>query len=878
MQETPRIMPKIKLNPSINELGLNVLGKDAQSYFFPHKEDQQLSTLDVLRVKDDLNRFDKSVPARNYPSYELDLPDLEGLTPYNFLDHNGLKEFEELKKDVDQLADMPSFDLKVLEVPRCGGWHRYDTFYACWVPSEKPSARTQIIDCETYVKAGSFPVMAVSLSTDGLYLWLHDALVNNIAFESTLIPCDDNLGLVIGQSVSYDTARIDQSYRKNLYALCTRAMNIATCGIGNKLLPAYIAGYHSFARKWANQTSGSNDLVAIYNHHCKNYEPLDQHSKDVRNIFVVGNLDDFRKQLKQLIHYNVYDVIYTHRILKALWPKYRYANPELFTFAGHLIMHSGILPVSEGWDNWLAHVESTFSSYKNRANELLSNLALETVLDVLERGKELDIQLKQLDWALLTRGVNKGLPKWYAKIRGKEITSRMDCVPYILKVTWEGNPTIKLKGFGWVMLTEEIPEDDPRKWYEATPDLYPYQYFTRLPHPKGDGSNVGSPLAKDLIEYFNEGILGSENLIAREILEINLAVGYWTAKRKVISSFIPVRNGDKLLLKPDVLAHGTTTRRATTVFVTLGESKANVIGTELKSRIRSPKGYSLIGADFSTQELQIAAGFADKTREFIGSCAMSLIQYSGDKSDKSDGHSLLAKDAGIDRQSAKVLNFLMLYFGGVTGCALGLKKYNPMASMAWCRAKATEIVNLKRGKKVYERGDYTFINGTDSSAYNQMKKLVFTAENRLPISRSAISLPLQPRFMGSDYFPSRANRPIQSTGVDLLHLLICWVSFLAKKEGLDFTYTISIHDEVWYTVKDEDVSSFINIMQVAHSLTWAIFYDKFGFSTMPYNVLFFPGINQDKVLRKEVDLSVLTLSNQNETLEDGRLWTPQDLL
>lgn len=859
----------MKITPKKNRLGINLLGDEIRSYLFPNTEPIDLTSIEVARVTQDLIKFDKTIPDINPDSYDVNLPDLGGKTPYDYLTQVALKSFDILKEGVNQLCKIPDIEPNNANFPVVKGWIKLnpDGTYT----KEQPRDQVLILDCETYVLKGNYPVMAVALGLSGTYIWLHSSLVYNIAFEPELIPIADSTELIVGQSVSFDLARLDRTYSHGLYGLDTKSMNIATCGLGDRMLPAYIAGKHSFASSWASKASGGNDLISLYNHHCHQYTPLSSHDKTIRDVFVTGHLEDFKKQLQALIYYNILDVVYTHRVLKALWPKYLYANPELFTFAGHLITSSSTLPVISDWNNWLTRVDNTFMDYKTKASNILLELA--SNLAITEGVKT--IQYDQLDWGVLTRGKNKGLPKWYANILNKGVSNKSDVAPILLNLLWEYNPVLKHPKDGWVFVTKDVDKDDTRQyklidvenWSE-----YGYKFYCKLPHPKGNKFNVGTPLSKDLLEYFNEGILTSENPQAKEVLDLTIATGYWTNKRKVISSFIPAKVGDTVWLKPDITPHGTTTRRATSVFLTMGEGKKQKIGTELKSRIQAPEGYKLVGADFATQELVIACGYADQVRGFLGSNVMSLVQYTGDKDSGTDGHTLLAKDANISRQAAKVMNFLMLFFGGVSACSIGLKLNVPTASFEWCRHKATQILELKRGKKIIKNGKTRYEGGTDSYAYNRMLDIVESVENRLPMSRSAISEPLQPRYIKNEYLPSRANRPIQSTGVDLLNCLQGFMSHFCRH--LDYRYIISIHDEVWYTFREDHVSEGVYWLQISHMLTWAIFYDRFGFSDMPYVQLFFPEVNEDTVLRKEVDKSTLTPSNLIETTK-GKSWNIQ---
>lgn len=72
--------------------------------------------------------------------------------------------------------------------------------------------------------------------------------------------------------------------------------------------------------------------------------------------------------------------------------------------------------------------------------------------------------------------------------------------------------------------------------------------------------------------------------------------------------------------------------------------------------IQCSKGYSIVGADVDSQEQWIAALFGDSLHpsKRAGSTAFSAMLLAGNKSDKTDLHSVVAKNVGISRDHAKV--------------------------------------------------------------------------------------------------------------------------------------------------------------------------------------------------------------------------------
>jgi len=72
--------------------------------------------------------------------------------------------------------------------------------------------------------------------------------------------------------------------------------------------------------------------------------------------------------------------------------------------------------------------------------------------------------------------------------------------------------------------------------------------------------------------------------------------------------------------------------------------------------IQCSNGYSLVGADVDSQEQWIAALFGDSIHpsKRAGSTAFSAMLLAGNKAEKTDLHSVVAKTVGISRDHAKV--------------------------------------------------------------------------------------------------------------------------------------------------------------------------------------------------------------------------------
>jgi DNA polymerase gamma 1 len=80
---------------------------------------------------------------------------------------------------------------------------------------------------------------------------------------------------------------------------------------------------------------------------------------------------------------------------------------------------------------------------------------------------------------------------------------------------------------------------------------------------------------------------------------------------------------------------------------------------------------------------------------------------------------------------------------------------------------------------------------------------------------------------------SRINWVVQSSAVDFLHLILVGMNWLIKEYDIDARFSISIHDEVRYVVKEEDKYRAALALQIAHLYTRSFFAYKLGFDDLP---------------------------------------------
>lgn len=908
------------INSKTNKLGFRELDGEIQDFLFGKKPSIP-NEIKLFKIKNELQGFGIKLPSQDNISLEVPDHGLTG-TAKDILEES-LKDVRLLKDElINKWSDYQFVSIRKDQILIKGGWTRYRLIEKGGirlVDSEfidhvnYPDEDVIVFDTETLVKESGYPVMATAISQDFLYIWLHPCLEKNLRFYPLMIPMG-NPKTIIGHNVGFDAAKIEEVYTleedgKRFIFLDTMSMHVATNGMTNKMIPMYAAQqtHNIGASGWTDVTCGKG-LVDTYCFHTG--ETVTNDKKSNRTIFERGSVLDVAKNLKDLIIYNVKDVNLTGKLFSKLFPKYLFYNPEDFTLKGMIELGNSILPVPKNWYDWLNHVNRVHTELQLELNQKLTLLANE----LIERYKEDsdfwkdDPWLNQLDWSYTSRGKYKGIPNWYkkqilTKMKSKgrfPVSPKTNLAPLLLKMNWNGNPIHKLshekKTYGWCYKTDKT---DPQAFFLDG------DYWAKVPHPKGGNNNCGNPLGKDYLRFLESGQLGSEDESGREYIETAKALSFWSLQGDRVAEQIAINKGDYRIIKPMIIPHGTITRRATEkCWLVLPDPKPKVIGSETKSMIRAPEGKVFVGFDFDAQELRIGAAKADTHYGFNGSTAMSITQFTGSKSNHTDGHSQLAieifvndilkrndldtiKTLGLldgwnslsDKEKslklikffrnevAKPLNFQMLFFGGVRACSSAIKNAVPTWSDEFCKAKAEEALSLKRGKKSYQNNSYRYEGGTDSHAYNLMLDVAESDLSRTILGKSAICEPLQKNNCGNDFIPNRANRPIQSAGVDILHVFLSLLDYLYRYYGIDGRFCIAIHDEIWTIVDKKHRIKAAWVLQLCHAMTWAIFYDAYGFDTMLFDGLFASEINIDYCIRKEVDKPTITPSHKKQVRE-----------
>lgn len=634
------------------------------------------------------------------------------------------------------------------------------------------------------------------------------------------------------------------------------------------------------------------------------------HDKNVRDYF--GELDckGVMDNFAMLVDYCARDVGVTFKVYKALFPRFLAEIPHPVSFAALRHMGSLFLPINKSWNEYIKKAEDCYQKAQQEVYNQLVALAETAVAlkDTPEKWQQ-DPWLKQLDWTIapirMTKGTKKqpprpvkrqklpGYPKWYKDLFPSasspiNLTVRQRTSHLLMRLQWDGRPIMWSDEHGFVfkakvsdkeaLLTQNYTfadmNNEKNMLFKDDPDAV---YF-KVPHKEGPKARCINPMGNSYRDYFERGILSSTYDMAAKAIQTTVSCSYWEHNRERVRNQMTVWSGDTDMgvsvenkddfgmILPSLVTMGTVTRRAVeNTWLTASNAKKNRIGSEQKAMIRAPPGYKFVGADVDSEELWIASLIGDSIFKMHGGTALGWMTLEGTKSEGTDLHSKTASILGISRNEAKIFNYGRIYGAGVKFAAQLLKEFNPSLSEADANSTAKKLYEATKGSKssskVLDLKSF-WRKGSESLIFNRLESLANQDKPRTPVLGAAITETLLRRNLKkSTFMTSRINWSIQSSGVDYLHLLITSMHYLINKYDIQARLFITVHDEIRYMVKEEDVDRACLALQISNIWTRAMFCEQVGISELPYSCAFFSAVDIDHVFRKEVDLDCVTLSH-----------------
>jgi len=897
------------------DLGYPVISSDLYKKVFGNGKRPEMNGAQKKKAMDLLGEFNISVPVaypENLFNGSLPLPDLQADNIKEHFETIAKKQVGHYKELGDyfskcELPPIPSIDELIFEP----GWVRYEWNDGWNIEHvEFPLEKIFTFDTETFVEGGALPIIGTALSDKAAYIWIAKELIDpSIPKEEwdqfDLIPIGTGK-FVIGHNISYDRVRAQEGYslentRPENFYFDTLSAHIGVAGLASgqrwlytlatkdrKLLTNKEKRQIHNAPMWLSKGS-TNSMVQVYNHHVcgagsffgeSEFTPLETTDKEVRDLFVKATeLIHITPYLREAVDYAIKDALYTARIFQALWPKYLTCTPSMVALCGHYYLNGSVVPLESNWDDWINDTEAVYHSY----NDEMTAICKELLWKFYEEWKSFesdperkawvreDPWLKQLDWEVKTeKGKYAGVPQWvrpFIKDPEAPVGVKSRLAHLLLKLTWEGQPLVWEEGYGWCYFVAGDSNFNREEWDIIKTEADKKLFGKKVPHPKGTGENVGSLFSKDFVEDMAVGRLSSVLPEAKRALEIADATSYWTSVRKRVRGriFSSAKNphGEKAVVTlPEILCHGTVTRRTVEpLFATMCKTKNWRIGTELKTRVKAPDGWKIVGADFDGQEMQIASVYSDKWEGgFVGCSPFGHNVLSGSKEAGTDPHSALAKIGGVDRELAKVVGFSILYGAALRAVMTYIRRKYPDKSENEVHTFAKRMIDGKKG--VLVEGIYR--GGTDSGCFNYMEKIALRNEvSTLPCLGTKISTAMRKDFVGKEFKTGRVNWTIQSSGAEILSVILTAVHWLADEYKIPCRFVISIHDEVWFITPEKYAEQFAVVFQIAHLYTWALFQYSVGIPDLPLSRAFFSSVAIDYRIRKTPEEKTVSPSNPN---------------
>lgn len=677
------------------------------------------------------------------------------------------------------------------------GWNHFAA--GEWMPVPELPAGRWLFDTETFGRYRQYPNLAVAMNGGHTYLWLSPWWKGE-GFKEELVPIQNSL--LIAYNAPFDRGRVEESYKWNDTNWWLDLYSVAVAGLGLQESLAF----------WVERLLGL------------------KMPKESRSFFAEANPHDPKclpllvENWSELCSYAINDVWLMARAAGKMWAEYRYRSHPV-TLAGHLLLHRGLMPFTDNWDAWLQKTDVEFEETGEYLREVEARLLEEVTEDLVPF----------LEWRRFQRGRNKGKAKWQVDFRvGSE--AFVKCL------------RLRLRGETLELHKGVDPDTGKRfkEWRSAS---------HTLPHPLGE--RCGNPLADYCSHLFESGAITSDwDWIDLPRLQAAItAQSYWTSVRRRAGDLCPKETDRGTVVVPSMNPHGTVSRRCVDrLWLVVGE-KSRKVGSTLKHQIRvKPEHGCLIGADFASQEMSIAALLSDSPYGGTpGFCTNVFSQrvFAGAKSERTDPHTAIADEFGISRSDAKVINFAGIYGAGAKRIATSL---GVSRGTAWREQfdLASRIVTSKRGWR--ERGGGEYFGGTDSRFFNSI--LQWQSQScQTPLLQTKLPKFLTESFKRGESFTTMANYPIQSTGVDLLHM---FVTLMAEHAAhLDHRLVIARHDEVWFWMSNPaDAEEFARIMNSCHAAVWIALAVRLRVFQFPAHLSVFEDIQVDWVLRKAPDADV----------------------
>lgn len=418
-----------KLGPRTNQLGIQMLSKEIYDQVFlegysDHSKDDVIASSKQELLKHKMNSEDIEMQ----PDVSCKIPPLKGRNIEEHFLNIGNEQVQDYKQLVTELLE------GIPEPPKHWlmeeGWTRY-------VPGELPQKvhfpleEAIIFDVEVCMKVGKIPTLATAVSNKAWYGWIGSNLITGTFVPNTsnqynlhgFVPLeskDDEFGdslnehqlkskVVIGHNVSYDRARIKEQYwlkRTGTRFIDTMSLHICVSGLTSyQRAIVKSSKFIDEDEEWKSNSS-LNNIVDVYNLYCGGTI-----TKETRNLFVNGSLEDIKENFQEVMKYCSGDVKVTYDILKVLYPLFLERFPHPITMAGMLELGTAYLPVNQNWNRYITDAEQSFEDLENEGKLLLARRADQACQLLYDEKYKEDLWLWDEDWEVKSLKMKNKLRK-----------------------------------------------------------------------------------------------------------------------------------------------------------------------------------------------------------------------------------------------------------------------------------------------------------------------------------------------------------------------------------------------------------------------------------------------------------------------------------
>lgn len=403
----------------VNEINMQMLSKSLHKQLFKEDDKQEhLSEKEINNIKKNLSTYGINVEdATRLTDVNLKLPILEGKDIEEHFYNIGKVQVKPYLKIINEIIkDIPEMPKQWLFKE---GWTRYTTD-GKMESVDYPLEDGIVFDVEVCMKQGPLPTLATAVSNKAWYGWVSNSLAQGInqVFDTQLfmpnmlIPIESNKDeyghklnqhqkkpkIIVGHNVSYDRSRIKEQYWMNCTGsrfLDTMSLHICVSGLNSYQRSLLLSNKKTDLEKdnWQSNTS-LNSLIEVHKLYCGS-----EISKELRDIFVEGTIEDVKNNFNMLMTYCASDAVATHNVLRNLFPLFQERFPHPVTLAGMLELGSAYLPVNSNWQRYLEESESTFDDLNYEAKFTLAKRA-DTVCHLMHDEKyKQDLWMWDQDWS-----------------------------------------------------------------------------------------------------------------------------------------------------------------------------------------------------------------------------------------------------------------------------------------------------------------------------------------------------------------------------------------------------------------------------------------------------------------------------------------------